>query len=36
MGRGIREEEMELASLERSEGEVMMKLGSIILYGWSS
>jgi len=36
MGRGMREEEIELASLERSEGEVMMKLASIILFGWSS
>ena len=31
MWRGMLEEEMEPARLERSEGEVMMKLGSIVL-----
>lgn len=31
MGRCIRDEEIQLASLERSKGEVMMKLGPIVL-----
>jgi len=31
MGRSMREEEIELASLERSEGEVMMYWESIVL-----